>query len=164
MTKLLKTAAVAALLSGAALFTAMPASAGVSISIGVPGISFSATSGGYCDRWGCPGGYWDYPVWYGPVYFGGEWYQGPVYYRRMGGTYYYWVRGGWHRDEWRGPRPRWWRADQYHYGPALGRDYYRGHGFTHDNDRYWRDDRRDDRRDHRRDNRRDRWDDNRDGH
>lgn len=157
MKGLIKAAGLAALLAGTALVSAAPANAGVSISIGVPGIGFEVNSGGYCDRWGCPDGYWDQPLYYGPVYYDGQWFQGPVYYRRDGGVYWYWVHGGWHRDEWRGPRPSWWRGERYHYGPALGRDYYRGHGFRHDNDRYWGNDRRDIRQD-RRDIRQDRRD------
>jgi len=121
----------AALLVGGAMATASPASAGLgfSISIGVPGaVGFDYSSGGYCDRWGCPDGFWNYPVWYGPVFVDGVWYQGPVYWRDWGGRRWYWVHGGWHRDEWRGPRPAWWSRD-YHYGPALGFDYYHDHGF-----------------------------------
>jgi len=120
----------AALLAGSAFAMATPASAGVgfSISIGVPGVGFDYNSGGYCDRWGCPDGFYNYPVWYGPVFVGGNWYQGPVYWRDWGGSRWYWVHGGWHRDEWRGPRPGWW-SSSYHYGPALGFNYYHDHGF-----------------------------------
>jgi hypothetical protein len=51
------------------------------------------------------------------------------------GERFYWVRGGWHRDGWRGTRPSW--AGRVHYGPALGLDYYRSNGFrVRDND--WR--------------------------
>jgi hypothetical protein len=168
MKALIRAAGLAAFMAGSALFASAPADAsGFSFSVGVPGVGFSYSSGGYCDRWGCPSDYWGYPVYYGPVYFDGSWYQGPVYYRRTGGVYWYWVHGGWHRDEWRGPRPRWYRADRYRYGPALGYDYYRGHGFVHDRDPYWRHDqrrdRRMDRRDDRRDGRVDRRDDRRDG-
>ena len=77
MKSLLKLSVAAAALAGAAVFASAPASAGFSISIGVPGIAFTTGSGGYCDRWGCPDGYWDYPVFYGPVYYDGDWYQGP---------------------------------------------------------------------------------------
>ena len=150
--------AVAALAT-ASLFAGTPASAGVDvgISIGVPGISFDYNSGGYCDEFGCPDEYWGYPVFYGPVYWGGRWYRGPLYYRYSNGDYWYWVHGGWRRDQWRGPRPAWW--GHYRYGPALGFEWYRSHGFriperhlnwwrSHPNrwhDRNWRD------RDHGRD-------------
>ena len=102
------------------------------IHIGIGGghsIGFDVNTGGYCDRWGCPGDYWGYPVFYGPVYFDGEWYDGPVYYREVDGGYEYWVHGDWHRDEWRGPRPDW--ARDTHYGPTLGRDYYQSDEFRH---------------------------------
>ena len=149
MKTLLKMATVAAVMAGAAFFASEPARAdGVSVSIGVPGIGFSYDSGGYCDSWGCPSDYWGYPVYYGPVYWGGAWYRGPVYYRHRYGHTWYWVHGGWHRDQWRGPRPHWYRHN-YRYGPALGYDYYRGHGFRHDRDRYWRHERREHRRDFR---------------
>jgi len=77
------------------------------------------------------------PVYYGPMYYGGRWYQGPIYYRDYGGSRWYWVHGGWRRDEWRGPRPAWWRGN-YRVGPALGYAYYGANGFRHDRDRYWR--------------------------
>ncbi len=157
MKAILKTAALAAALAGSAMFASAPARAdGVSVAIGVPGIGFSYDSGGYCDRWGCPEDYWGYPVYYGPVYYSGAWYRGPVYYRRIDGAYWYWIHGGWHRDEWRGPRPAWYRHAHYRYGPALGYDYYRGHGFRHDHDRYWRRQIRRHRRAHRREERRER--------
>ena len=167
----IKALTIAAALAGAALFASAPAEAGgVSISIGVPGIAFSYGSGGYCDDWGCPSGYWDYPVYYGPVFYAGQWYRGPVYYRRIHGDYWYWIHGGWHRDQWHGRRPAWWHRNrhEYHYGPALGRDYYRGHGFRHDNDRHWRQERREyhrdfreEHRDHRQEFRQERHDHNR---
>ena len=136
MKSLFKTTAAAMALAGAAYFLSAPAQAdGFSISIGVPGVGFSYGSGGYCDRWGCPEDYWGYPVYYGPVYYDGMWFRGPVYYRMIDGDYWYWVHGGWHRDEWEGPRPRWW--GHYRYGPALGYSYYERHGFRHDHDRWW---------------------------
>ena len=64
------------------------------------GIGFSYDTGGYCDSMGCPADFWDYPVAYCPVYFDGEWYRGPFYYRYIDGEYYYWIRGDWRRDEW----------------------------------------------------------------
>jgi hypothetical protein len=136
MKGVVKVAAVAAAIAGGALFASAPAEAGISIGInlgipviGVPGaIAYDNDSGGYCDNFGCPDGYWDQPVWYGPVYYGGGWYQGPVYYRDIGGEHLFWIHGGWHRDEWRGPHPGWWRAD-YRFGPALGFSWYQGHGF-----------------------------------
>jgi hypothetical protein len=140
MKRFLTTIVAVAALAGAALFATSPAQAGVSLSfsIGIPNaVAFDYDSGGYCDDWGCPDEYWDMPVYYGPVYYRGGWYQGPVYYRDYGGTRWYWIRGGWRRDEWRGPRPRWWKAN-YRVGPALGYSFYLRNGFRHDRDRYWR--------------------------
>jgi hypothetical protein len=91
------------------------------------GVTFSYDSGGYCDQWGCPDAFWDLPVYYGPVFFGGAWYDGPLYYRDWYGQRQYWLHGGWHFDEWRGPRPSWWHAGRI--GPALGMNFYMDHGF-----------------------------------
>jgi hypothetical protein len=91
------------------------------------GVEFSYDSGGYCDAFGCPDDYWDLPIYYGPVFFGGAWYDGPVYYRDWFGRRQYWIHGGWRDDEWRGARPRWWHEGRY--GPALGLEFYRSHGF-----------------------------------
>jgi hypothetical protein len=134
---------VAATGLGAAMFAGTPAEARTdfSISIGVPNaIQYDYGSGGYCDSYGCPDGYWDFPVWYGPVYWHGTWYRGPVYYREDFGRRQYWIAGGWHHDQWRGSRPDWWYRGHYYAGPALGYDYYRGHGFRHNRDRHWRGD------------------------
>ncbi|HEY8950285.1 MAG TPA: hypothetical protein VIM56_15475 [Rhizomicrobium sp.] len=111
-----------------------------SISIGVPNaVNFDYGSGGYCDSYGCPDEYWDFPVWYGPVYWRGTWYRGPLYYRDdLGDRRVYWIAGGWHHDQWRGSRPDWWYRGHYYAGPALGYSFYLGHGFRHDRDRYWR--------------------------
>ncbi|MBN9587488.1 MAG: hypothetical protein J0G99_00640 [Alphaproteobacteria bacterium] len=78
---------------------------------------------GYCDAYGCPADYWNQPVYYGPIYFNNAWLDGPFYYRDWGGARQYWVHGGWHNDNWRGPRPDRYREGRY--GPALGRDFYR---------------------------------------
>src|SRR5205823_14142829 len=109
------------------------------VGVGVGPIGFDIYSGGYCDRWGCPREYWNYPIFYGPVYYGSAWYRGPVYYRSVNGERWYWIHGAWHRDQWRGPRPTW--ARDTHYGPPRGLDYYREHGFrVRDEDwRAWHD-------------------------
>jgi len=94
----------------------------------------------YCDYytppWGYPLDYCRYQTWNQPVYFGGLWYSGPIYYRQIGGVPWYWLNGGWRRDQWRGSRPsyidwghnhRWngnrhnWR-DEYRRGNWAGRD------------------------------------------
>src|ERR1700761_6304741 len=109
-----KATAAAAAMAGAMMFGSGEAQAGVDfgISFNVPGaVGLDYDSGGYCDEWGCPDEYWDYPVYYGPVYYGGRWFNGPVYYRDYGGERWFWVHGGWRRDEWRGPHPGWWRSN-----------------------------------------------------
>lgn len=138
---------------------AMPASA-QSFGLGFGpngGISFSYDSGGYCDAFGCPDDFWDMPVYYGPVFWQGDWYDGPLYYRDYFGRRQFWIHGGWRYDEWRGPHPGWWREGRY--GPALGMDFYRSHGFHGRWDRGGVDRRDFDRRDDRREF--DRRDDNR---
>jgi hypothetical protein len=142
MKRFLMTTIAALAIAGATGFAAGPAQAGVSfgISIGLPipgAVAFDYDSGGYCDDWGCPDMYWDMPVYYGPVYYDGRWFQGPLYYRDYGGNRWYWVHGGWRLDGWRGPRPAWWRGN-YRVGPALGYAYYTRNGFRHDRDRFWR--------------------------
>jgi hypothetical protein len=78
---------------------------------------------GYCDDFGCPDNYWDQPLYYGSVYYGGRWNNGPFYYRNYNGGRQYWLGGGWRNDGWSGARPQQYRNDRY--GPALGRDWYR---------------------------------------
>lgn len=109
-----KAALSALMLAGAAIFAAAPARADVAV-----GFSFG---GGYfsdpCDYydyysepppWGLPPDYCDYPVNFEPVYYGGYWYRGPIYYRWYGGQRLFWLNGGWRHDDWRGSRPsiRW---------------------------------------------------------
>lgn len=90
-------------------------------------ISTAPETGGYCDYAGCPDHFWRFPIHYGPVFFHGKWYRGPVYFRSDRYGREYWVRGGWHRDEWRGRRPGW--ARRSYDGPPLGFEYYANHGF-----------------------------------
>ena len=99
------------------------------------GVCFSYDSGGYCDQWGCPDDFWDLPVYYGSVFYDDQWFDGPVYYRDWYGRRQYWIHGDWRFDEWRGPHPGWWREGRY--GPPLGMEFYRSHGFhgRWDNDR-----------------------------
>ena len=137
--------AVAALALTAGATAAMPASA-QSFGLGFGprgGISFSYHSGGYCDQFGCPDDFWQMPIYYGPVFWHGDWYDGPVYYREAFGHRQFWIHGDWRNDEWRGPHPGWWREGRF--GPPLGVDYYRSHGFHGRWDRGGYD-RRDDRR------------------
>src|ERR1700749_1544786 len=100
MKTFVKTTLATAALAGAALFVSAPAQAGISfgINIGIPNaVTFNYDSGGYCDDWGCPDEYWDMPVYYGPVFYDGRWFNGPVYYRDYRGERLYWVRGAWRR-------------------------------------------------------------------
>jgi len=143
MKKLLtRTLVVAAV--GVAFFGSTPASAAsFSINVGFRGTGFSYSSGGYCDRWGCPDQFWDYPIYYCPVYYRGRWYTGPVYYRHVRGGYAYWIHGGWRRDMWNRSRPRGVCVDRY--GPPLDLDFYIWNGFNvRDQWRYdWRNQRSD---------------------
>ncbi len=142
--KKLLTQTLAAAAIGGAMLSATPANAAsLSIGVGFPGVSFSYNSGGYCDAWGCPDRFWNYPVYYCPVYYGGRWYSGPAYYRQSRGGYQYWIRGGWRRDSWNRPRPRGACVDRY--GPPLDLDFYIWNGFNvRDQWRYaWRNQRND---------------------
>jgi hypothetical protein len=137
MKSFLRLTTAAAALLGAVVFTGGASAAEWGVGVGVGrGIGFDVHTGGYCDHWGCPDRYWADPVYYGPVFYDGAWFRGPVYTRVVDGEHLYWIHGGWHRDEWRGAQPHW--ARTYHYGPALGLDYYREHGFRV-SDRDWHD-------------------------
>jgi hypothetical protein len=63
----------------------------------------------YCDYytppWGYPPDYCRYRVWYDPVYVGGIWYWGPIYYGVFWGATWFWLNGYWWHDEWHGERP-----------------------------------------------------------
>jgi hypothetical protein len=111
-----KAALAAVLMAGAAFFAAAPARADVSVgfSFGYDGGYFSDPCAyyDYYDQpppWGLPPDYCNYPVYFEPVFIGGSWYRGPIYYRWYGGERLFWLNGGWRRDEWRGARPsiRW---------------------------------------------------------
>ena len=78
---------------------------------------------GYCAGFGCPDDYWDQPLYYGSVYYGGSWRNGPFYYRDWNGGRQYWLGGNWRNDDWRGARPQQYRDGRT--GPALGREWYR---------------------------------------
>jgi|GEM_PF-2105151 len=90
-------------------------------------VESSRQTGGYCDRSGCPDHFWRYRIYYGPVYYHGRWFRGPVYVKDDYGRNLFWVEGGWHRDQWHGTRPIW--ARNGHFGPALSRDYYQANNF-----------------------------------
>jgi hypothetical protein len=95
----LQTTLLAALVGGSAMAASPATAASLSIGIGFPGVGFSYNSGGYCDQWGCPDTFWNYPIYYCPVYYRGRWYQGPVYYRNYR-AYTVWIHGV-GGDEWR---------------------------------------------------------------
>ncbi|HXJ03412.1 MAG TPA: hypothetical protein VNH44_19485 [Micropepsaceae bacterium] len=59
----------------------------------------------YDPPWGYPPDYCAYQIWQQPIYVGGLWYSGPIYYRSYGGERLFWLNGRWRHDEWRGPRP-----------------------------------------------------------
>ena len=129
MRNVLKITVAAAALAGAAMLWGAPAQAqGFAIGVGPQGgINFSISSGGYCDEYGCPDQFWDYPIYYCPVFYRGGWYRGPVYYRNEDGDVQFWVRGAWHHDQWDGPRPDWACTDRF--GPPLGFEFYDSRGF-----------------------------------
>jgi hypothetical protein len=106
---------------------------------------YSRATGGFCDSRGCPNLFWTYKIYYGPVYYRGTWFRGPVYVKDDRGRHYFWVAGGWHRDEWHAERPRW--ARNAGFGPALSRNYYEGREFRDRDERradnYGRGDQRD---------------------
>ena len=86
----------------------------------------------YSPPWGYPDNYCQYQVWNQPVFYGGIWYGGPIYYRTYSGANWYWLQGGWRRDNWRGARPRidWNRGGNRQWRGEMrrGRDGNRGPG------------------------------------
>jgi hypothetical protein len=97
----------------------------------------------YDPPWGYPPDYCAYQVWQEPIYVGGIWYSGPIYYRNFGGERLFWLNGGWRHDEWRGARPGridWgrnmrWSGPIHHQefagrGNWNGREGYRGGNFA----------------------------------
>ena len=78
----------------------------------------------YTPPWGYPSDYCRYQVWNQPVYYGGVWFDGPIYYRTNAGVNWFWLNGNWRRDEWRGPsrpmiavndrRNQFWRGEIMH--------------------------------------------------
>ncbi len=140
MNRLAKLVAGAALLAGSVFALAAPAEARVhvGISFGYPGYAYDRPcrySGydNYAPPWGLPPRYCDYRVYREPVYWGGSWYRGPIYYRHHHGRPQYWLHGGWRYDEWRGARPRSIRWDDR--GGWRGRGH-RGGWDHHGRDRY----------------------------
>lgn len=69
------------------------------------GANYAQSCNYYTPPWGYPPDYCQYQVWNEPIYYGGIWFSGPIYYRRYLGENWFWLRGGWRRDEWHGPRP-----------------------------------------------------------
>jgi hypothetical protein len=118
--------------AGVSLVLAAPASAHVGISFGFGGAVF----GDPCDYydyydqpppWGLPPDYCAYPVFFEPVFFGGSWYRGPIYYRWNHGQRLFWLHGGWRADQWHGPRPSitWQDRGGWNHGFRPGMNHFR---------------------------------------
>jgi len=150
MKSLFKSAAVAAIMAGAALFASVPANAqvGVHIGIGLPGvhIGIGAPAWYYGPGYFPPGpcdaynryyeGDCGYAVYSGPVVFDGVVVDGPHYYRWSGGHPVFWYRSGWHEwSGWAGARWRWDHDEGYgwhdgHWDRDWGRQHW--HPGAHD--------------------------------
>lgn len=157
-----------------------PASAGVSIGvgIGVPGPAFYGTYRIRTGRCQSPRfafnhpGFCGYPRFSEPVFIDGMWVNQPLYYRTYGGVRYFWYQGGWRagHGSWDGRRfngdwhrtwhERGWDRDDWRGGDRddwRDRDRDRDRVEMHDRDRDRHDMRdRDDGRDRDRDDMRDR--------
>ena len=130
------------LMVGAAALVPAKADVGIGFSFGYDGGYFSNSCDYYdyydvAPPWGMPPDYCEYPVYFDPIFWGGSWYRGPIYYRWYGGERLYWLNGGWRRDEWRGARPsiRWSDRGGWRGGPAWGGRYGAGsyRGYDRDN-------------------------------
>lgn len=122
----------AAVMAVAGIGFSAPAAArtnvGISFGLGFPGYGRADPCDGYTPPWGYPPGYYcGYPTYYQPVYYDGSWYRGPIYYRNDGGEREFWIRGGWHRDHWRGERPRHIRWNNWEGHEWRGGDNWRRH-------------------------------------
>lgn len=154
MKTLAKVALGALAVGGVAFATVAPAAAhtsvGISFGFGYPGYGY-ANSCDYYDYydapppWGLPPGYCGYPVYYGPVYWDGYWYRGPIYYRWDGDRRLYWLHGGWRYDGWHGRRPGHIEWHDRDYGHWRGGAYWHGGGGVHWRSRggHWHGDRDD---------------------
>jgi hypothetical protein len=93
-------------LLGATLPASAYVDAGISFGFAGPGYAFDPCDYyDYYDQpppWGLPPDYCEYPVYSEPVFYGGFWYRGPIYYRWYRGQRVFWLNGGWHADAWRG--------------------------------------------------------------
>jgi len=150
MKSLSKAIVGALMLAGASLSATSSASAyfDAGISFGDPDYNFDPCDYyDYYDEappWGLPQDYCDYPVYFEPVYFGGSWYRGPIYYRWTHGRRLFWLNGGWREDGWRGPRPgriAWNHRGGHFRGVRPGWGFHGGHDWHggvghrgHDND------------------------------
>jgi hypothetical protein len=130
MRQLAKTALVAAML-GTAIVGAIPsAQAGVNLSIGVnnrPRSAFWYGPPGPCSGhqyyYGAPMRNCGYSHWNQPIFVGGYWYHGPFYYHYRHGEPWYWWRGQWRRNEWRGSPDGWRNSSTQQWGdePKFGK-------------------------------------------
>jgi hypothetical protein len=95
---LLKSAFAAAVLLGTTTTLTLPANAGITVGIALPGIYVSPYGPGYVA--------YDDDYYYDPIYIGGAWYHGPYRWQMRHGERMFFVNGRWHRNEWsRGPMP-----------------------------------------------------------
>lgn len=119
----------AATLLGTSLVTTTPASAAAVIGFSFGSGDVSLVFGSPCYEVPVCG----YPIFTGPVFIDGAWYEGPIYYRWYGGYREFWYHGGWRRNEWHGPPPRqivwqdWHRHGAWRDGWHGDRDWYARH-------------------------------------
>jgi len=135
------------LAAGAAMASAGPADAAARISIGIAAPGFNMFLGNDCYPfaqampWGAPRNFCAYSLYYQPVYYGGRWYRGPIYYKAARGQRMFWINNGWRYDQWRGHRPTRidWRARgnvDWHATPRASRDFRHQGNNRHDHGRY----------------------------
>lgn len=110
MKKLALAALGALMMAGTTAAMTAPAEARVVVGIGIGGPGYYPSRfcdpySYYYDPYRCREDRYYSDFYYDPIFFGGAWYRGPFRYRYYHGYRQFWVNGGWHRHEWRGPRP-----------------------------------------------------------
>lgn len=96
-----------AFLAAAPAHTAIAAAPRVGVAVATPATAPALDCEDYyAPPWGYPPDHCRYEIWDQPVYAGGVWYNGPIYWRLDNGVRVFWINGGWRPHGWNAPPPR----------------------------------------------------------